>query len=117
MQLDTLLDVQKNDESFKMCMWTVGKVVELFKSADGTLVSIAVKFMNDVSVKQMTVTIDSDKIAPLSTKREPDEWRGKLKKGDIVDALDRCNSWYEATVILAEERTECLMPMIKVGFR
>lgn len=98
-------------------MWTVGKVAELFKSADGRLVSVAIKFMNDVSVKQMTVTIDSDKIAPLTTKREPDEWRAKLKKGDIVDALDRCNSWYEATVILGEERTECLMPMIKVGFR
>jgi hypothetical protein len=34
-----------------MSIWTVGKVAELLKTADGKLVSIAIKFMNDVSVK------------------------------------------------------------------
>lgn len=116
--MDQLLDVYKNDENFKLAMWTVGRVIEVFKDANsGKLISVAVKFENDISVNKLTVPIDSDKIAPLGTKREPDEWRAKLKKGDIVDALDRCNSWYEATVVQAEERTECLMPMIKVGFR
>jgi hypothetical protein len=81
------------------------------------LLSVTLKFENDISVPPMTETIDSEKIAPLGSKREPDEWRAKLKKGDVVDALDRCSSWYEATVICGEERTECLMPMVKVGFR
>ena len=56
-------------------------------------------------------------MAIYNTKREPDEWRAKLKKGDVIDAQDKCNTWYEATVITGEERTDALMPMIKVGFR
>lgn len=53
----------------------------------------------------------------MNSKREPDEWRSTLKKGDKIDALDRCGNWYEATVVCGEERSVCIMPMIKVGFR
>ena len=66
---------------------------------------------------EVILPIHSDKFAIYNTKREPDEWRAKLKKGDVIDAQDKCNTWYEATVITGEERTDALMPMIKVGFR
>jgi len=99
-------------------MWSVARVDALNKDTQtGRLLSVILKFENDISVPAMTETIDSEKFAPLGSKREPDEWRAKLKRGDVVDALDRCNSWFEATVVQGEERTECLMPMVKVGFR
>jgi hypothetical protein len=31
--------------------------------------------------------------------------------------MDKCHVWYEATVIDGEERSECIMPFVKVGFR
>jgi len=40
-----------------------------------------------------------------------------LKRGDEVDAMDRCQTWYLSTVIVGEERTDAKFPNIKVGFR
>lgn len=116
--VDTLLDAYKEDSEFKLSMWSLARVTNCFSyPISGKLATVRIKFVNDITVPDIGVTIDSDKIAPLGTKREPDEWRSKLKKGDIVDAKDRCQTWYESTVIEAEEREEPLMPMIKVGFR
>jgi hypothetical protein len=90
--VDTLLDAFKIDETFKLSMWSIGKVTECFKDPkSGRLATIRLKFINDISVKEISVPIDSENIAPLGTKRESDEWRQSLKKGDVIDAMDRCS--------------------------
>ena len=94
-------------------MWAAAKVSELIlDSKSSQITSIKLKFVNDISVNELCCPIDSEKFAPYNSKREPDEWRATLKKGDVVDALDRCNTWYEATVIKGEERSEFIMPMV-----
>ena len=118
LKVDDDIDAWKEDTEFSVKEWSRGKVVACFHyPATGKLATVRVKFVNDITVSEMGVPIDSDKIARPCTKRENDDWRGKLKKGDVVDAQDRCNSWYEATVIEGEERESPLMPMIKIGFR
>lgn len=98
--VETLVDAFKVDENFKISMWSAAKVSELILDPKSNQISgIKLKFVYDISVSEMTCPIDSDKFAPYNSKREPDEWRATLKKGDVVDALDRCNTWYEATVI------------------
>jgi len=69
------------------------------------------------AIRNWMLAYSSEKFAPLNTKREQDDWRAVLKRVHVVDAMDRCFQWYEATVINGEERTETLMPMIKIGFR
>jgi len=44
-------------------------------------------------------------------------WRSSLKKGDLVDALDRSNQRYLSTIVQPEERPNATMPLAKVGFR
>ncbi len=73
--------------------------------------------MHDISVKHGTYPLDSPQIAPLGTRAEDAQWRLQLKKGDEVDAMDRCQSWYTATVVAPETRTEFAMPMHQIGFR
>jgi hypothetical protein len=68
-------------------------------------------------VSAAKVPLDSDRIAPLGTRAEKADWRHELKQGDLVDAMDRCQTWYTATVIEPETRTEFIMPMLKIGFR
>lgn len=118
LSVDTLVDAYKVDDNFKVSMWAAAKVSELIVDPKTSqITTVKLSFVNDISVNDVLLPIDSDKFAPYNSKREPDEWRAQLKKGDVVDALDRCSTWYEATVIEGEERLECLMPMIKVGFR
>lgn len=45
--------------------------------------------MHDITVGVIKCSVYCDRIAPLNSKREPDDWRYKLKKGDVVDAMDR----------------------------
>lgn len=97
-------------------MWTQGEVCEL-TSIENKTTNIKVKFLNDVTVPSLSVSIDSEKIAPYSTKREPEEWRSALTKGDKIDAMDKCGTWYESTVIEGEIRPNATFPTIKVGFR
>jgi hypothetical protein len=92
-------------------------VEEVFKDTKGNTKTVKVSFVNEITVSPISVPIDSDLIAPLGTKAEPDDWRSQLKAGDIVDAMDRCSTWYLSTVIIAEERKDAKFPNIKVGFR
>lgn len=118
LKVDDEVDAWKEDTEFKVKEWARARVVACFHyPATGKLATVRVKFVNDITVSEMGITIDSERLAMPGTKREDDEWRGKLKKGDIVDAQDRCNSWYEATVINGEEREKPLFPTIKIGFR
>ena len=112
-----MLDVLKTDGNFKVTVWSKGQVIEVFKDMHGNTTTVKASYKNDIQVSQLSVPIDSDKIAPPGTKAEPDEWRSQLKTGDIVDAMDRCNTWYLSTVIVPEERKDTQMPMVKVGFR
>lgn len=98
--VDTLVDALKVDDNFKINMWAAAKVAELtVDSKTSQITTVRLSFVNDISVIDVSLPIDSDKFAPYNSKREPDEWRATLKRGDVVDALDRCSTWYEATVI------------------
>ena len=115
--LGTLLDAYKTDGNFKVSYWSKGHVDECFKDSKGNNTTLKVSFVNDISVSPLNVPIDSDLIAPLGTKAESEDWRGQLKKGDEVDAMDRCGTWYLSTVIVPEERVDAKFPNVKVGFR
>ena len=90
---------------------------EIIKDTKGNTATIKVSFVNDITVTPINVPVDSELIAPLGSKSEPDEWRALLKQGDEVDAMDRCATWYLSTVITAEERIDAKFPNVKVGFR
>lgn len=114
-----VIDAFKADGNFKISCWSRGQIEEVFKDIKGNTTTVKVSFVNDIQVSQINVPIDSDLIAPLGTKSDVEEWnwRLNLKKGDKVDAMDRCSTWYLATVIIAEERKDPKFPNIKVGFR
>lgn len=100
-------------------MWSIGQVHEVTKDPyDQTrTIAVKIKYVNDISVCSFCCSVDNNKIAPLNQKRDNDQWRAALKKGDKVDAMDRSGTWFEATVIAGEERSVVVMPMVKIGFR
>jgi len=57
-------------------MWSKGEITECINnSKTEVLEEIRVKFIHDISVSEEKFPINSDRIAPLNSKREPDEWR------------------------------------------
>ena len=114
-----VIDAFKTDGNFKISCWSRGQIEEVFKDTKGNTTTVKISFVNDIQVSPLSVPIDSDLIAPLGTKSDVEEWnwRQNLKVGDKVDAMDRCSTWYIATVIVAEERAEAKFPNLKIGFR
>jgi len=105
-------------------MWTRADIQEVIRNTaeDGTagkIVQIRVRFLKDISVAATLLNIDdADRIAPYGSKTADSwSWRGDLKTGDSVDAMDRIKSWTLSTVLVAEERENASMPMVKVGLR
>ena len=47
--------------------------------------------------------IDSIYLAPLGSRSKQFDWRLGLKKGDLVDAIDTANVWYNSTVISVDK--------------
>ena len=58
-------------------------------------------------------------IAPYNTLSTAQNWRDEIKKGDLVDVLDKYGAWNTATVMWVDERRvdDIKQPMCKIGFR
>jgi len=49
------------------------------------------------------IQVNSWEIAPLASKCSDWDWRMNLKAGDIIDACDTQNIWYNSTVLEVNE--------------
>ena len=65
---------------------------------------VKIKFLNDITVQEVTLPLDSPDMAKLNTNSSDFQWREDLKKGMVVDAMDKGGTWWQATVIIPETR-------------
>jgi hypothetical protein len=63
--------VYKDDREFKTSMWSIGKVVQVTTDPHdrSRTIAVSIKFINDITVSQLSCKVDSDLIAPLNSKR------------------------------------------------
>lgn len=114
------MDVLKEEKEYKVTEWSRGVIKRVVPDPQDLTVAqtVEIGFFGDIGVKNLTVNIDSDKFAPFGTKREPDEWKEKIKVGDEIDCCDNCKVWRTSTVIKLDPRgEEAAMPMLTIGFR
>jgi hypothetical protein len=52
-------------------MWSIGKVVQVTTDPHdrSRTIAVSIKFINDITVSQLSCKVDSDLIAPLNSKR------------------------------------------------
>lgn len=120
LEKDMDVDVLKRDDKKRLEMWSKGKIVSVTGLvSDLATKRMTIKFYQDVGVAEGHYCANSRYIAPYGTLSNVQSWRDQLKKGDLVDALDKYDQWNTATVIWIDSRDEATttMYMVRVGFR
>ncbi len=86
-------------------MWSKGTIVAVTGvQQDITKKRLKIKFYSDVRVSEGSYLANSRYIAPYGTLSTCQNWRESLKRGDLVDVLDKYDKWSTATVVWIDNR-------------